>query len=268
MNNYNVKIIDVHTHVFPDKLADRASHNIGAYYSIKMSCNGSIASLLDNAKDFTNIRFVISSAALKEENVRHGNDFLLAAAEADKRFIPLGSVYPYMPTSEAIKQLVYIKEHGAKGIKLHPDFQRFEIDMESMTDVYKACAELKLPILFHVGDENSDASSPKRLYNVMNKVPDLVAISAHMGGYQAWDEAEEILYGTNVYMDTSDALLCLPPERVMRQIERQGADKIMFGSDYPLRSTKEAFDLFQILPLTDEQKEQIYYKTAEKVFDL
>ena len=84
----------------------------------------------------------------------------------------------------------------------------------------------------------------------------------------AWDDAEEYLIGSRVYMDTSDALLVLSPERVYNMINRHGADRIMFGSDFPLKSTFGAYLEFDGLPLSDSQKEQIYYKTAEAVFKI
>ena len=50
------------------------------------------------------------------------------------------------------------------------------------------------------------------------------------------------LIGTPVYTDTSDALIGLPPERVYALIEKHGLDRVMFGSDYPLRTTRSAYD--------------------------
>ena len=262
-------VIDVHTHVFPDAIAKRASDNVGTYYSLEMMADGTVAELLNGAKKMPfETKFIISNAALKAKNVRHGNVFLLELAQREKRFIPLGSVHPSMTPDEAFEELEYIKLNGGKGIKLHSDFQNFELDAPEMTEIYEMCAELGLPILFHMGDENTTLSKPKRLYKVMERVPSLTVIAAHMGGYMDWDEAEEVLVGTHAYMDTSDALLKLPPERVMRQIERHGCDKIMFGSDYPLCTTDRAFELIDALPLDAEQKEYIYHRTAETVFGI
>ena len=51
-------------------------------------------------------------------------------------------------------------------------------------------------------------------------------------------------------------------------IEKHGADRIMFGSDYPLRLSVSAYKALETLPLTEEEKEKIYSGTAKKVFDL
>ena len=260
------RIIDTHSHVFPDKIALRASDNVGNYYGIPMECDGTISMLLEGAKTLNVSYFIISSAALKPENVVTGNDYILSQAKHNPKFVPLCSVHPLQQSHEA--ELERVKKAGAKGLKLHPDFQHFKIDDPGMIPVYKAAAALELPILFHVGDENSDASSPTRLYRGVEKVPELKVIAAHMGGYQAWDEAEKVLYGTDVYLDTSDALLTLSPERVVTQIRTHGVDKIMFGSDYPLKSTDSAFNAFDKLPLSEEEKEKIYFLNAARFYNL
>ena len=267
MQNYKVKskIIDAHTHIFPDKIAHRASENVGQYYGIGMECDGTVSQLLEGANGL-DAYFIICAAALKPENTVTGNDYLLAQAKNNNRFIPLCSVHPLQ--QEYATELERVKKAGAKGLKLHPEFQHFNIDDYGMIEIYKVAASLEMPILFHVGDANSDASSPARLYNALDKVPNLKAVAAHMGGYLAWDEAEELLYGSPIYFDTSDVLLSLTPERVVNQIRKHGADKIMFGSDYPLRSTQSAFDAFDLLNLTDAEKTMIYYTNAYTFYQI
>ena len=219
------RLIDVHAHVFPDKIARRAADNVANYYDLVMEADGTVAGLLAGAEGL-DARFVISSAALKAEHVATGNDFLLDAAAAEPRFIPLASVHPDMGAAAAVDELERVKARGARGVKLHPDFQRFIVDREDMFPVYEACAALGLPVLFHVGDRNSDASSPARVRHIAERVPALKVIAAHMCGYSVWDEAERELIGTSVYTDTSDALIGLPPERVYALIEKHGVTSV------------------------------------------
>jgi predicted TIM-barrel fold metal-dependent hydrolase len=215
-------VYDIHTHIFPDKLAVKAVANIGGYYGIKMQCPGTSDALESYLKELPNMRFVVSSAALKEESMRAGNDFLLGEADKKPSFIPFSSFYPFMSVSDAEKELLRVKERGSKGIKLHPDFQKFNIDDPHAIEIYKICEQLGFPVLFHVGDINTDYSTPTRVYNVANKLPGLKIIAAHLCGYSVWDEAERVLIGTDVYTETSDALLCLEPERVVVLSESMG----------------------------------------------
>ncbi len=262
------KIIDVHAHVFPDKIALRAVDNVATYYSIHMAGNGTLSGLFEGSKNL-DAHFVICNAALKAGNVRHGNDFLMECTMAlPDKLVYLGSVHPDMGEKEMCLELEYIKENGGRGLKLHPDFQHFKIEDPKMFPVYAEASKIGLPILFHVGDEKTDNSTPKAVRFVADKFPDLEIIAAHMGGWTAWDEAEEYLFGSRVYMDTSDALLILPEERMVDMINRHGSEKIMFGSDFPLKSTFDAYEEFDMLPLSEIQKENIYHKTAEKLFKI
>ena len=89
-----------------------------------------------------------------------------------------------------------------------------------------------------------------------------------MCGYSVWDEAEEYLIGTPVYTDTSEALLGMDGKRLYKLIEKHGIEKVMFGSDYPLWSTRFAFDQIEEIGLSEQEKALIYSENAKKVFDL
>lgn len=264
------EIIDVHTHIWPDKIALRAADNIVNYYSLSRQGDGSAAGLFEGAKEFENIRFVISSATLKPdtEHAQVGNNFIINSANSDNRFIPLASFHPLMGFDAAVAELERTKALGAKGIKIHSDFQRFFVDDENAMEIYKECARLKLPILFHAGDKTTDFSTPKRIRNVLDKLPELTIIAAHMCGYSVWDEAEEYLIGTPVYTDTSEALLGMDGKELYRLIEKHGIEKVMFGSDYPLWHTGHSFREIEEIGLSEAEKEMIYCGTAKKVFDL
>ncbi len=264
------EIIDVHTHIWPDKIALRAADNIVNYYSIPRQGDGSVDGIFQGAKDFTNIRFVISSATLRPdtEHAQVGNNFIAEEAKKDPRFIPLCSFHPFMGFDSAVAELERAKGIGAKGVKIHSDFQKFYVDDENAIEIYKECARLELPILFHVGDKNTDFSTPKRILNVLEKVPELTIIAAHMGGYSVWNEAKKYLIGTPVYTDTSEAMLGMDGKGLYDLINKHGIEKVMFGSDYPLWNTSHAFNEIESIGLSEEEKDIIYCGTAKKVFGI
>lgn len=262
------EVIDVHTHIWPDKIALRAADNIVNYYSLPRQGDGSANGIFDGAKDFENVRFVISSATLKPDtaHAQVGNDFILNASKEDSRFIPLSSFHPFMGYDEAVAELERCKALGSKGIKIHSDFQRFNIDAPEAMEIYKEAARLELPILFHVGDKNTEFSTPKKVRSLLEKLPELTIIAAHMCGYSVWDEAEEYLIGTPVYTDTSEALLGMDGSGLYRLIEKHGVEKVMFGSDYPLWNTGYAFSQIESIGLSEDEKDLIYSENAKKVF--
>ena len=266
----SIEIIDVHSHIWPDKIAIRAADNIVNYYSLPRQGDGSISGIFAGAEGLDNVRFVISSATLRPDlaHARVGNDFLIEAANNDNRFIPLASFHPEMGFDDAVSELERCKTLGAKGIKIHSDFQRFYIDAPNAIEIYKEAARLELPILFHVGDKNTDFSTPKRVCNLLEKVPELTVIAAHMCGYSVWDEAEQYLIGSPVYTDTSEALIGMDEKGLYRLIEKHGVEKVMFGSDYPLWNTAFAFEQIEKIGLNEREKALIYAENAKKVFDL
>jgi len=267
--SYTGEIIDVHTHVFPEKIAVKAAEKTANYYGLGRQGDGTAECLLRGAHGLKNkVRFVVSSAALHAGNVAVGNDYLASLAASDSRFIPLASFHPDMGTEAAEAELVRAKANGAKGIKLHCDFQGFAIDDERAVEIYRVCARLGMPVLFHVGDRKSDLSHPKRLLYVAERVPELTVIAAHMGGYSVWDEAEKYIIGTPVYVDTSEALLGMDAAGLYRLIEKHGVERVMFGSDYPLWFTAHAFNGLEQCALSAREKALVYCETAKKVFGI
>ncbi len=260
------KVVDTHVHVFPQKVATRAADNIVNYYDIPRQGDGSIEGLLAGSSEFTNIRFVISSATLNPAKPTVGNDFLLETAASDPRFLPLCSFHPAMGAEASIAELERCFAKGALGVKIHSDFQQFFVDDPVPMEVYRYIASRKKPIIFHVGDPHTDFSHPRRVRNILEKIPDLTIIAAHMCGYAAWEDAKKYLIGTPVYTDTSEALLGMSGQELYELIEKHGVEHVMFGSDYPLWNPSYSFAGVDALPLTEEEKDQIYYKTAKTVF--
>lgn len=259
-------VIDAHVHLFQSPIAARASDNIVRYYGIPRQGDGSAEGLFAQSASFADIRFVISSAALSPTNPCPGNDFLLDLASSDGRFLPLCSVHPAMGAEAAIAELERCFALGARGVKLHPDFQRYYADGEAAMEIYRYIASRGMPLLIHVGDPKADFSHPRRVRRIVERFPELTLVAAHLCGYRAWEDAKTYLIGTPVYTDTSEALHWLPPEEVYALIQRHGTDRVLFGSDFPLWSPRYSYDGIDALPLTEEEKEQIFHGNALRVY--
>lgn len=251
-------IIDVHTHIWPEALAERAVSHVGTYYSYQMDGKGTISDLIDSTAEAGVERFVIHSSALKASQVESVND--ATASHITDKIAGFGTLHPdYVDFEKEIKR---IKSLGLKGIKLHPDFQFFNIDDPRMYPAYEIISAEGLPVLFHMGDEKYDYSSAKRLIKVLDDFPSLVVIAAHLGGHLKWDESLEYLVGRDIYMDSSSTDRRLSPTEVVNIIRKHGADKILFGTDYPIERHKDALDKFMMLGLTDEENEKILFDNA------
>ena len=91
-----MKITDVHAHVFPDKLADKAAHSIGDFYGAASYCAASVENLLREEQKAGISRCVISNSAVTPHQVHDVNTFLASAAASHPSFVGFGSIYPGM----------------------------------------------------------------------------------------------------------------------------------------------------------------------------
>lgn len=259
------KIIDMHAHIFPEKIAEKAVESISNYYGVTMAKKGTVKDLIVNGSRINVYKYLVHSTATKVEQVRSINNFIAAEVKANNCFIGFGTLHKDLEDVES--EVSRIMKLGLKGIKLHPEFQEFNIDDEDMLPIYRA-VEGKLPILIHMGDENKTSSSPRRLLKILDLFPKLTFIAAHFGGYTMWDEAMECLIGKNLYLDTSSSLYFLNRSRVLEIINKHGADKIFFGSDYPMWDHVEELERFNQLELNQSEREMILYKNAAKLLNI
>ena len=266
-NKYFGKIIDTHAHVYPDKIAEKAVRAIGDFYNIHMAKGGHVNGLLESGGKIGVSRYVIHSLATTLHQVESINNFILSTASGNPAFVPFATLHPDMDEQDMQKEVDRVLSLGAKGLKLHPDFQKFYADDEKVLKIYRSCSG-KLPILFHAGDNRYDYSSPKRIANVARQFPNLTVIAAHFGGYHRWDEVDVYEGLNNVYYDTCSAMFMLSPERATEIMRKLGVDRFFFSSDYPMWDHEEELENIMRLGLTEEEREMVLYKNAERVLKI
>lgn len=270
IKKYGVDIMtihDAHTHIFPNKIAAKATESIGSFYEFEnMECSATVENLITNSNEINvGLKLVCSSAVTKEQ-VNVINDFIISECNKNTSFIGFAALHPDTENFEDV--IDYSMENNLKGIKLHPDFQKFNIDDKKIYPMYKAAAKRQLPILFHMGDDRYDFSSPLRLNKVINDIPDLKVIAAHFGGYMCWDTAIKLPKSENLFFDTSSSLTILDKDMVYKFIDRFGDDKFMFGTDFPMWNSKQELERFLSLNLGNETNKKILHKNFENLFKL
>ncbi len=266
------KVVDFHAHAFHDKIAEKAAKNLNVYYGIPLAGNGTFQVVLDSMAENSIDKMVVHATATKPEQVRVINDYV--ASLIGPNLIGFGTMHPGYEDFES--ELERLKILGLSGIKFHPIFQGFAIDEPVMMPVYRKIAELKLPVLMHMGDKVSDGANPKRLAAVLDAVPELVVVAAHLGGSgdclggeAGWRETEQYLCGrSNVYYDTSSSVRFIEPQKATEMIRKLGTDRVVFGTDYPLSLHQQELEIFDQLSLTESEQEAILWKNAYKLLGL
>lgn len=261
-----MKLIDIHTHIYPEAIAEKAAESIREFYQLGGGgMNGTKDMLLSQGGKAGIERFVVLPVGMRPDRVRHVNDFILEQVAAEPRFIGFGTIHAAMEnlTDEAD----YIMEKGLHGIKMHPDSQVFAIDDTRLLPVYEHI-QGKLPIMFHMGDQRYDYSHPARLRKILEQFPRLQVIAAHFGGYSMYETAYELLHDKECIFDISSSLMFMEEGVAEKYINAFGAERMAFGSDYPLWNPLTELERFQQLKLTAAQFDQISHKTAEAFLGL
>ena len=254
-----MKIIDFHAHIYPSKIAEKASLSTGEFYHITPAHSGTGEELLSVGKKAGISEFVLLPVATKPEQVHHINQFILDEVKAHREFHGFGTLHP--DSENILAETEFIVKSGLQGIKLHPDTQRFNMDDKRLFEVFD-CIQGKIPLLVHCGDRRFDYSHPRRLKNIIDNFPHLQVIAAHLGGWSLFEEGFEILKDTDCYLDISSTMMFLSPEQVTKYIHGYGAERILFGTDFPLWSPVDEVSRFGKLHLTENEFERIAYKNA------
>lgn len=261
------EIIDSHSHIFPEKIAEKASQSIGNFYGISMFFKGTPEGLLQEGKAAGISKFVVHSSATAVGQVKSINRFILDEMKKHEEFIGYMTLHPDMDEGLIREEMDFCIENGFKGIKLHPDFQRFNIDDENAKKIYRN-ARGRLPILFHTGDKRYDYSKPAKLASVAKEFPDLTVIGAHFGGYERWNEIGCYKGLNNIYVDTTSSLMFITPEEAKRFIDYFGAEWFFFGTDYPMWKADEEIERFMKIPLSEEERKMIFAGNYKRVFKI
>lgn len=260
-------IIDIHTHIYPGKIAAKATDSVRDFYQLKGSgdMDGTVELLRKRGQQAGISRYVVLPVSNAPNRVRSINSFILEQTGLHDDFIGFGTVHAAMENLS--EEVEWILGAGLKGIKMHPDSQRFPIDDPRLYPVYDAI-EGKIPVMLHMGDQRYNYSHPLRLRRILDTFPKLQVIAAHFGGYMMFETAKELLYDTDCIFDISSAMMFMQPGEAERYINFYGAERMAYGTDYPLWDPVQEVQRFQSLKLTADQFDQIAHKTAERVLNL
>ena len=259
-------IIDFHCHISPDPIAEKATQSICDFYELEGGhMNGTVQTLLRQGDAAGINQIVVLPVGMRPDKVRHVNDFILAETAKQPRFIGFGTVHAGMV--DLCEEAQYIMENGLHGIKMHPDFQKFDIDDPRLFPFYET-VQGKIPVMYHMGDIRYDYSHPAKLRHVLELFPKLQTVAAHFGGYSIYETAYELLHDKDCIFDISSSLMFMPDGVAERYISAFGSERMVFGTDYPLWDPAVETARFFRLKLTDAQFEQIAHKTAEAFLHL
>jgi len=266
-----MKIIDIHVHFFPDKIAEKTIEFLveeAAHTGAIAYLDGTIADLKKAMQEAKIDLAVNQPIATKPSQVKSINQWCLEIQ--DEQIISFGTIHPEFDDIKG--EIRWLSENGIKGIKLHPDYQEFHPDDSSVYPIYEAICEEDMIILFHAGIDIGRYPpvycTPQNLVNVLDDFPTMKIIASHMGSYQLWDDVERFLLGRELYFDTSYSIDYMPIEKFMYLMEAHGYDKILFGTDSPWKDLEKEVEKISSLEIPEHIKEDIFWKNSAKLLEL
>ena len=267
-------IIDFHTHVLSRRIRDERSHYVdidpgfALIYSDKKAKIATAEELIDSMdRDGVDISVVVNYGWSTHELCVATNDYILESiARYPKRLIGFCAVPPHAD-EEAIAEIERCARNGIKGVgELRPDMQLPDFTqkgaMQPLVDVIR---KHKLILMTHASEPvghiypGKGRVTPDILYSFITNFPDLTVVCAHWGGglpfYALMPEVKEAL--KNVYFDTAASPFLYHPRIYSQVSQLVGAERILFGTDYPLLPPSRLLREMDSIELPEEAKNLI-----------
>ncbi|HET6442939.1 MAG TPA: amidohydrolase family protein, partial [candidate division Zixibacteria bacterium] len=200
-----MEIIDIHTHIFPDALAESAISYLENEADTKAFLDGTEADLRKSMQE-AGIRLSVQQpVATKPSQVRRINEWAKKFVDVNNGILSFGGMHP--GCDDLAGEMKRMKEQGFKGFKLHPEYQKFYPDDPDVFHMYEAAMENDMIVFFHTGEDIGVKppyfSTPDRMSRLLETFPYLKLVYAHMGGWMLWDDVERLIIGKEVYLETS-----------------------------------------------------------------
>ena len=278
-------IIDFHTHVFSPQIKKNRSEYIdndpsfAMIYSQPEAKMATADELIDSMdKDGVDISVIVNYGWTTHEFCVETNDYILESiARYPDRLIGFCSVQP-IAYDAAIDEIERCVKGGVKGVgEMRPDIQLLDLlDEDVMKPFTEVIAKHKLILLTHASEPvghdypGKGSITPDMLYPFITSYPDLTIVCAHWGGglpfYALMPEVQKAM--ANVFFDTAASPFLYSPQIYHQVIGLVGADKILFGSDYPLMPQSRLLKEIDSLELPEDSKNLILSGNARRLLGI
>jgi predicted TIM-barrel fold metal-dependent hydrolase len=264
-----MRIIDFHTHYFPEKVVEKAMSTLtAAAPDVKPHTDGTLNGLKDSMKRAGIELSLNLPLATSAESTRGLNRW--AALNNKAPVYSFGSIHPDCPDPDDM--LAWVKEMDLKGVKMHPEYQAFNVLEPRLCGIWEACIKHDLFVLIHGGGDVAFdppyRSCPSDFSELLRRFPGLKLVIAHFGSWEMWDEVERELIGSSAYLDLAFTPGILEDEKLVSMIRTHGAGKVLFGTDSPWRDQAAEIAKVDSLPLSEKEKSLIFYENAAQILAL
>jgi uncharacterized protein len=270
------KIIDAHVHL--SERGDDALIRFAQMNGLRYTMN----ELLGVMRQHNIVRGLLLSPPLQGSAPLPNDEVISLCARSDGMLAPGITVEPNPKEVKAAIELAEKNKKEVKAFKIRLGYVKAPAEDPVFNRLYDYAESEKVPVLFHTGDTAFSTgdlvlSHPLTLDRLANKREELTIVLCHFGNPWFEDVAELIYKHPNVYADISglitpsDAYADKFAEWLAKKISEAiyyagGAEKIIFGTDYPVTTHSETIALVTKLEVEEVDKEKILWRNAERVF--
>jgi len=249
-------VIDAHVHLYPPELnrdpAGWAAHAGEAHWSQLCTRQRRDGRPVQGFSSVEQLLREMDSAGIaravllgwyweKPETCAWHNRFYAACIrEHPDRLTAFATVHPAAGHPAILTEIRRARDEGLTGLgELSPHSQGYSTDDPVFREALALADELRLPVNFHVTDPASK-NSPGRIETPLadfarlaREFPHTTFILSHLGGLLPLVDPSAVGL-PNLFYDTAAFPLIYEPGVIRRVIDVVGAERVLFGSDYPL----------------------------------
>ena len=219
-------------------------------------------------------RVITWNIPLSPDEMKKSNDTTLSAVKRyPTKFIGFASVDPHAK-DEAIKEVSRaVKELGLVGLKIHPLVSHIPINHPNVLAIVETARDLDIPVVFHVdspdlhtANETQEAVDKQQNWANSYFLDDVVAVynspklwAAHMGGV-----TRKSLQESKISFQTTGARI----QTIEYAVSTVGAERIMYGSDYPFFSPLDELSKVWQANISDTARLNILGENVQKLLGL
>ncbi len=278
-------IIDCHTHVFPDEVRrNRRKYSqrdlaFGEMYRDEKAKMVGVEELVRSMDEGGIDKAVVCGFPWSDSVLcSAGNDYIVEGMRRfPERIMGFGCIQP-RHGEEAIEETKRCIRLGMKGIgelASYPPATSF-YDIDSLRPICEILEEADLPLMLH-SNEMVGHSYPgkcntplKSLYDFIRAFPRVRILLAHWGGgfffYELMPEVAKAAEKT--WYDTAASPLLYGRRIYSVAVTIVGADKILFGSDYPLIPPGRYIEEMEDSGLGEEERRKILGQNINQLLKL
>jgi uncharacterized protein len=273
------KIIDAHVHCSDKRKDDQLRH-----YAQLNGLRYNLGELLEKMEAKG-----VEAALLLSPPMRGGlplpNPEVVRLCERSRdALFPVFTVEPQKGAVKEALKLADAQRGSLKGFKIWLGYRRVFAGDQVFAPLYDYAEEHDLPVLFHTGDTATSTGSlvhshPLTLDELANEREGLKIVVCHLGNPWILDTAELLYKHANVHADISGLVvgsggytkeyMAMLARRISEAVYYAGgAEKLLFGTDYPVETHEDGLSLVSALKVTQADREKILWRNASRLFKI